>query len=456
MLTAIRNSIANFVGGLTALGAILIFNALYFRIVTEEEFGIISLLLTATLVAPALDLGTGRTAGRILSKNLAIEREAAGLCGAVATLQVTNLAIALGLGTGLALAASAVATGWLTPRSISPAEVAGAVAIIGANIALMMPRNFVTACLNGMKRQVLANILLVSFTLLRGIAGLIALSTNDGSLHTFFMFQLAVQALDTVISSVVLWRLLPAAERWPRLDLGVLRTSRRFAAGDGAAALIGACLAQGDKVLLSALLPLSSYGTYVLISTVASGIGRFTSPFSAAFLPHFVELTALGRKDELRDDYAVSTQLLSCLILPIAAVMIAFTPEIVVAVLGKDYPPGPLPLAFALLVAATILNNLMHLPHGVQLAAGNSTTALRFTAFNAVLYIPLIVIVTPQIGVLAPAMSLFAIYAVTIVLFTRITNRMLGLTGRDWAGRSILRRRGSGFTPTSDQLILFP
>ena len=190
---------------------------------------------------------------------------------------------------------------------------------------------------------------------------------------------------------------------------------------------------------MSTLLPLSSYGAYALISTVASGVGRFTSPFSAAFLPHYVELTALERKDELRGDYLTSTQLLSCVILPMAAVMITFAPEIVAAVLGNDHPPGRLPLAFALLVAATILSNLLHLPHGVQLAAGNSLTALRFTAVNAVLYIVLIVIATPRIGLLGPAISLFAIYAVTSVLFVRITNRMLGLGYASWAGHSVLR-----------------
>ena len=119
--------------------------------------------------------------------------------------------------------------------------------------------------------------------------------------------------------------------------------------------------------------------------------------------------------------------------------MIVFAPEIVVAVLGKDYPTGQLPLAFALLVAATILNNLLHLPHGVQLAAGNSLTGLRFAAVNAILYIALIVIATPRIGVLGPAVSLFAIYAVTGVLFVHVTDRMLGLGVARWAGHSILR-----------------
>ena len=47
MLTAIRNTIANFIGGMTTLAALLVFNALYFRMVGAEEFGIISILLTA-------------------------------------------------------------------------------------------------------------------------------------------------------------------------------------------------------------------------------------------------------------------------------------------------------------------------------------------------------------------------------------------------------------------------
>jgi len=439
LLKSIRNTIANFIGGLTALAVILVFNVLYFRLATDEVFGVISLLLTAQLLAPALDFGTGRTAGRILAADLALARDMAGLRDAVATMQVANLAVAMGYGAALALAAPAVAEHWLNIQKLPSEQVATAIMLIGGYIVLLMPRNFVVACLNGMKRQVLSNLLTVSFTLMRGVAGLVALQMSDAPLQAFFLSQIAVQALDSGVCGVVLWRLLPPTKRRPRFDAGVLRRSWRFAAGDGTAALIGACLAQGDKILLSALLPLSSYGAYALISMIASGVGRFTSPFSAAFLPHFVELTALGRKDELREDYLVSTQLLSCVILPLAAVMIAFAPEIVGAILGPAHPPGMLPLAFALLVAATVLNNLLHLPHGVQLAAGNSATALRFAIVNAIIYVALILIATPRIGVLGPAVSLLSIYAVTFVLFAGVTVRMLGLGVAGWIGNSILR-----------------
>lgn len=437
MLKAIRNTVANFIGSLTALVATLVFNALYFRMVPDEVFGIISLLLTATLLAPAVDFGTGRTAGRILARDLAAGRGSNDLCEALATLQVTNLAIGSLLGGALMWFAPAIATGWLAPERLSVSEVAQAVLLIGACFALMVPRYFVTVCFNGMKRQVLANFFLIVFTLLRGIVGLVVLAI-DGSLTAFLTLQLLVQAIDTGLGVIVLWWLMPRTSRFPRLTSHVLRTSWRFALGDGLASLIGACLVQGDKVLLSTLLPLSSYGAYALVSTIANGVGRFASPFAAAFLPHYVELIALAREDELRHDYLVSTQLLSCVILPIAAVTIAFAPEIVAALIGETDQLGPLPLAFALLVAATIIGNLLHLPHAIQLAAGDSVTALRFTIVNSALYIALIVILTPRIAVLGPAVSLLAIYAVTFGLFARVTSRMIDVRLTRWVRHSIL------------------
>ena len=419
--------------------AMLFFNALYFRIVSPEEFSIISLLLTATIIAPSLDFGFGRAAGRILSSDLATGRDANGLRNAVLTLQVVNLAIAVAVGVALIISAPFVATSWFDAETLSSVEITGAIILIAISLALMIQRAYVNHCLNGMKYQVHANVLLFLFTLFRGLAGLIVLHIYDGGLHAFLWSQLIVQILDSVVSSAVVLRLLPPSDSHPQLDPQVVRTSWRFAAGDGSAAIIGVCLSQGDKILLSTLLPLSTYGSYALISTVASGIGRFTSPFSAAFLPHFVELTALEKEDELQRDYILSTQLLSCVILPIAIIMFVFAPEIVNTVLGTPQEKGPLPGVFVLLVAATILGNLMHLPHGIQLAAGNSVTAMWFSAINAVVYVVFILIATPTYGIVAPAIVLFVIQSVTIFLFTRISHRMLGLSGGVWLLNSVLR-----------------
>ena len=439
MLTALRNTIANFIGGVATLVALLVFNAFYFRLVSQEHFGVISLLLTATLLAPGFDLGTGRAGGRILARGIVLDRAAHGIRDGIATLQAANIAIGLILALGLALAAPWAAQNWLQPDKLSHDELTHALLLIAASVPLLLHRNYVNACMVGLKRQVEGNILQAVFTLLRGLAGLATLWNGNDGLTAFLWSQLIVQLADNIVSTFALLRMMPSAGRIARLDFGVIRETWRFAAADGGTALIGVSLAQADKILLSALLPLSSYGSYALISTIAAGIGRFTSPFSAAFLPHFTELMALERIDELRKDYLVATQLLSCVILPLAFALIAFSPEIVGAILGKSVELGQLPLVFAVLVAATILGNLMYLPHGVQIAGGDTLTAFRVTTLAALAYLILIVFSTSRFGIIAPAFVLLAIQSLAILFFTSVTHRMIELSGVEWLTHSLAR-----------------
>jgi O-antigen/teichoic acid export membrane protein len=432
LLRPIGNALANYSGSITALGATLAFNAYYARIVGAEVFGMVSLLLTVSLILPALDLGLGRTVGRIIAERLARQTTAEQLRNEVMTFQAINAAIGLLLGVALALGAETVASGWLRPAALSAADVAVAVALIGANIPCMMVRNFLTACFNGMQHQGLANALLVIFVLLRGGAGVLTLTGDSPSQTAFFLSQLLVNALDVLACSAVLWYLIPGVARRPRLDVNVVRRSWRFAANDGATNLIGIATLHGDKILLSTLLPLSSYGAYTLVATIAMGIGRLTGPLAVAFLPHFVELTSLGQQRKLISDYLLATQLGACVVLPAAATMIIFAPDIVSALLPTAHLAGDLSVVFALLVAAFTLSNLMQLPHALQLAAGNSATALRFNALNALVYVILVVVLAPRLAALAPALALLGVYGVSIIFFLRTTHQILHVSTRQW------------------------
>lgn len=438
MLKALGNTGANLVGGLVVMAAVLGFNALYLRMAPAEVFGVISLLLTVTLILPALDFGAGRTAGRLIAGALATGAEAPGLRRSILTLQLCSAAVGLGLGAALAGAAPAIAAHWLDAGSLPAGGLASALGLIAVLIPLMMVRNFAYACLNGMQRQVLSNALLMSFVLAGGVAGVLALHLDAGSLPSFLAAQIAVHSAEAVVAVATAWRLMPGAGA-PRPDWSVLRRTWRFAGGDAGATMIGAALAHGDRILLSALLPLPDYGPYALVSTVAAGLGRLTGPFAAAFLPHFVGLTAAGRREALRADYLVATQLLGCAITPVAASMIAFSPEIVATVLGEATGSTALPWVLSMLVAATVLNNLMHLPHGVQLAAGDSVTALRFTAAGGLAYLAMMLLVIERMGILAPALSLLVVQGVSFVFFTRVTHRLLGIPAGRWMLRAMLR-----------------
>lgn len=453
MIKAIQNTLANYAGGIVTLAAMLVFNAIYFRMVSEEHFGLISLLLTATLMVPALDLGTARTAGRIIAGERGRKPGDVALRDAVITWQIVNGLIGAGLGVLILLAAPFLARSWFESETLAPDEIRAALIWIALCVPLVAVRNFSSVCLNNLKRQGIQNLLYSLSTIVRGLGGLVALEMDSADLTAFFVSQAVLLAVELLVTLAIAWKLLPGSGL-PGFRGATLAAHRRFALADGGASLIGVGLTQGDKILLSAVLPLSAYGAYALISTVAIGIARFTSPFAAAFLPHFVELWAVGRHRQLRRDYLVATQLLSCVILPLAAVAITYAAEIVAAILGSAEPAPELALAFALLVAATILGNLMYLPHGVQLSAGNSGTAFRFNAVGAPAYIVMVAAGAGQLGVLAPAISLFVVYAVSLVLFARVTHRTLQLGDPAWFGHSVaLPLIGAAAVPLLSRLV---
>lgn len=427
----IGNALVNYAGGVVALGSMLAFQVAYSHMVSAEVFGLISLLFTVTLVLPAFDFGVGRTVGRILAERLPDLDVADQLRTDVLTLQVINGAIGILLGGALALAAEWISVGWLRPVDLGVAEVAAAVVLVGANVPWLMARQFITACFNAMQRQALANALLVAFVVLRGGAGILTLS-GPNPVVTFLVFQLSVNFLDVLVGMGILWGLIPGPRGLPRLNFSVVRQWWRFAAGDGATSFIGVATMHMDKVLLSALLPLSVYGAYALIATVATGIGRIAGPTAVAFLPYFVELYTSGRHRQLTGNYLLATQLSACIVFPVAAVLVVFAPDIVPALLLNAPLGGELAMVFALLVVASTLANLMQLPHAIQLAMGNSMIALRFGAMNALTYLILVIVLTPRLGVLSPALSLLGVYGISMCFFVHATHRAVRVSTRRW------------------------
>lgn len=434
----IGNALANYVGSTAALGAMLVFQAVFARMTSAEAFGMISLLLAISLILPAFDLGMGRTVGRILAESLASPGTADRLKTEVITLQIINAATGLVLGAAIVFAAEWIALDWLHTRELSVAEAAAAVALVGANVPFLMIRQFAISGLNAMQHQALANVLLTAFVLLRGAMGTVALS-SDGSASSFLLSQLVANALDALVCAAFFWSLLPRNSGSIGFRLGVIRDRWRFVMGDGMTSLLGVATIHVDKVLLSALLPLSAFGAYTLIATVAAGMGRMVGPMAVAFLPHFVGVYSSGQHQRLRDEYLLATQLTSCVVFPVAATLAAFAPDIVPALLPANSYIRELVPAFALLTIAATVGNLMQLPHAIQLAAGNSVIALRFSAANALVYLLLLIALVPSLGILAPALVLCGVQGASLFLFVRTTQRLVPIPIGRWFAEGIAR-----------------
>ncbi len=441
MSRTVLNTVANFVGLISSAGLTLLFSVFYFRILGSENFGLISFCTTVLLIGNLfVDLGLGRTVTRELARREHNPELAQQMRDALFTLQLVHFALALTCGLIIIASASWLATYWLNRDTVDVNAAAQAIALLGVVAALQLPRELCRSALAGLQKQVFSNVLGTVFSALRGAATIAALIWIAPTPTVFLLAQVAVSVLETGTLLIALWVKMPQKQRRSRFDVNILKDIGVFALGDGLAILIGVGMTLGDRILLSRLLPLDVFGNYSLAIMVADVILRAVSPFSTAYFPHFADLLAQRKQQQLSQDYNHVGVVVASILVPAAFVLIFFSAPILQLITGRT----AIAVAFAPVLALRTLGNviiaLQYLPHALQLAAGISTTALYVNILNLAIYLPGILYFTPTYGYLVPAILWVIIVAIQTPVMIFVTHRIT-LKGEawTWVGESILK-----------------
>jgi O-antigen/teichoic acid export membrane protein len=197
-------------------------------------------------------------------------------------------------------------------------------------------------------------------------------------------------------------------------------------------------LAQMDKLVLSKLMPLEAFGHYVLAATIAGGLQLFVVPLYTALFPQLSSLVAVRDEASIRGLYHHSTQLLSVMAIPCAAVLVLFPREVLEVWTGDASTSARAAPLLALLAVGTALNGLMHVPYALQLAYGWTRIGVVLTLAQLLLFFPLLVGGVVRFG--APAAA--AIWALTNVFYLSAGiswthRRLLVGEARAWLSRDV-------------------
>jgi O-antigen/teichoic acid export membrane protein len=398
------NTVANFVGTSLTQAAGIVFAIAYFRILGSENFGLVGFSVTLVQLGSYFaDMGVGRVVVRELARRSHASDLAEQMGDVLFTLQATNFALAVVVATTIAGGASWLAQHWLKLGDVPLRDAVHAIIIMGGIALLQLPRSISLEALRGLQQQVLSNILMAVFSLLRGCVTLGALYFVAPTATVFLLSQLFVAFVETAVITAAAWLSMPKSSRLPRFDTKVIRETWAFALGDGGTALIGAGMMFGDKVILSRLLPLEAFGAYVFCASLADAVGRVAMPFNSAFYPHFVDLVARKQEQKLSQDYLQVTQIVASILIPISITIAFFSKEILQLLVGKPEIVASFALVLTLRTIANMVNCLQHMPHALQLAIGLSSLALKVNLVSVCVYLPAIVILTPHFGAVVPA-----------------------------------------------------
>ena len=420
------NFMANLAGsGWTAFMG-LACTPLYIRFMGMEAYGLIGFYFMLLGIIQILDLGLSPAMNREMARYGVLPGKAGEARDFVRTLEIGYWAIGVLIGVTVWLSAPYITTHWVSKGNLSFAEVRTAVAIMGVLAALQWPLSFYQGGLLGLQQQVLLNGITIASATLSGAGALLVLWLVSPTVMAFFTWQICVGLFQTGLTTYALWRCLPESGRRARINRDIPRNFWRFAAGMSGITLTALVLMQLDKVILSKMLPLKSFGYYILAGMVSNGLsGLLIVPMFNTVFPRFSSLVAAGDDKSLLEMYHGSTQVMAVMILPATAVIALFSGTIMVLWTGSPEIADNTAYIVSILVSGTALNGLMNLPFALQLSHGWTRIGLTINTFFILVLVPAIVFMTRHYGAVGAAWAWLALNGIYMIVGVPLTHRRL-------------------------------
>jgi O-antigen/teichoic acid export membrane protein len=397
----------------------------YIKFIGIEAYGLIGFYLTLQAVLQVLDLGLSPTMSREMARYSVQPEKAAEARDMVRTLEVGYWVIGIVIGVTIVLAAQSIATHWIKAGSFPIRAVRQTVMVMGILAFFQWPISFYQGGLMGLGRQVLYNTLKISMVTLTHGGAVLILWLVSPTIQAFFLWLAAVNGLQVICLAVFLWKNLPPAPRAPRLDLKLVRGIGSFAAGMSGITAFSLILGQADKVILSTLFSLRVFGYYTLAGVFGTGLSMIVGSVFNTIYPRFSALVAMRDEETLKNLYHRCTQLMSVLVLPLAAVLALFSTDILqLWTRNSEVARNAGPIA-ALLVIGAALNGVMNLPYALQLAYGWTSIGLYTTISLTIVVVPAIWFMAARYGPVGAAFVWVGLQAVNMLVGVPLTHRRL-------------------------------
>lgn len=404
---------------------------LFIKLMGIEAYGLIGFYLVLQAVLQVLDLGLSPTINREMARYSVLPGKASEARDLVRTLETGYWSIGLLIGGGILMASPWLAVHWIRASMIPVRNVMQAVMLMGVLAVFQWPVSFYQGGLMGLRQQGLVNALKIGTVTLTNVGGVLILWMVSPTIQVLLIWQTAIGAVSVTALAILLWKTLPKSDRPARFDLGVAQNIRRFASGMAGIVVVSLVLTQADKLLVSKLFSLRTFGYYALAWSVANVPIIVAGCVFNVIFPRMSALVSTGDKEAISESYHSGSQMMAVLILPLAAVLSLFSFAVLRLWTGNSETAANTAPVLSMLVIGSAVNALLYLPYTLQLAFG--WTKLPFLAGLASIsiLIPLMFPMTKHFGLVGAA-SIWAILNIlNMLVVVPIMHRRL-LPGELW------------------------
>lgn len=421
------NVAANIAGQVSAVVLAIVCTPFFIQFLGIEGYALVAFYTVVQATLQVLDLGFATTVNREVARlsRKSGPAEVRELGEFAATAARWYWILGCGVGTVMFFLTPQIASTWLNATRTPHYELADSGRVFGLLACIVWPATFYQTGLVGLQRQVTLNLITVPFSALSNLGGLAFVWLGPRSVTTLLCWQALVALMQLVVLDYRFWRNLEVPRDTRRPHLGILKDKWRFSLGMGGISITGFLLTHLDKLILSRLLSLESFGHYSLAGTLARSLYVMITPVFNAYFPRFSALVPTRDDASMRLCYHNATQVMAVLILPLAVIIGVFSYEIAFVWLHDPAIARSVAPITSILVIGTCLNGLMNIPFALQLAYGNTKIGLIVNLCLVAALAPAIVLATFQYGVVGGAAMWGVINGLYLLVGLPLTHKYL-------------------------------
>lgn len=384
-----RNVIAIYAGQIYAILISVAMPPFYVKYLGFEAFGLVGFFTMLQAWFLLMDMGLTPTMAREVARFKGGIAEALSLRRLLRSLEAVFLGVAV-LGAGcLILGADQIAGTWLKAEQLSTKEVTRAIEIMVLLCALRWMSELYRSVIAGYEHMLWLSVFSAGVSTVRSALAIPLFIWISNDITDFFLFQLGVSVIETVVLTLKAYALLPtvatSATLWNWKPLkGVMGFSLTVASAN----LVWIAASQTDKLILSGLLSLADYGWFSLAVLAASGVLLMTSPLSAVLFPRLSALHAQGNQAAMILLYRKATHWFGILVWPVCAMLAAQAERILWIWTGDTQLAAQAALTLCLYALGNGAMAIGGFPQYLQFAQGQLRLQLLGGSLFALLLVP--------------------------------------------------------------------
>lgn len=415
-----KNTISNYCARIYIILINLSILPLYLQYLGAPAFALISLYAVMQSWLSLFDMGLIPTLSREVAFYHSQENGRFKIKQLLRSLEIIFFFINLIIMLSVALSSHWIAHHWLKVNNLPLSEVSYCISLIGIMISCQFFSDLYRAGISGVEQQAWLNSVGVFLTTLQYGGAYILLRWITRIPSHFFEYQLLISTIEPVFLAMKFYKIFPLTAKLDfgfKISWGIIKEISPFAGSFFYVSTIWVLLTQSDKLILSHILPLTTYGYFALVTIISGGILQFASPISLALLPKMTRLLSQGKNTEMLLLYRQTTQIIAVIMLPISGIVAIFGTEIVYIWTGSHIAAnwaGPILFWYAL---GNGIISLSAFQYYLQFAHGNLKLHVIFNTVFALISFPLILFSAYHYGALGTAKTWFFMQLIAFLVW---------------------------------------